>query len=98
MPARVKARLKSKPNRRRSIIASAAMERPPKMPRQNTTTQMSIGTWRAKKPAVLQATAELSTSAMPIAVLRSAAAVDAVSVTLAIWSPNPLLPLSSPRP
>ena len=50
------------------------MESPPKMPRQNTTIQMSTGTMRAKNPAVLQATAELSTSAMPMAMLRSAAA------------------------
>ena len=86
MPPRLKARLKSKPKRRRSIIASAAMDSPPKMPRQNTTIQMSTGTMRAKNPAVLQATAELSTSAMPMATLRSAAAVDTGAVALVIHS------------
>ena len=46
------------------------------MPRQNSTIQMSIGTVRAKNPAVLQATAEVSTSIMPIASLRSEGALE----------------------
>src|SRR5215475_180551 len=75
IPAGVKARRQSTAILRFSIIARIAMESPPNTPRQNSTIQMSMGTVRAKNPEVLQATAEASTNAMPMAVLRSGAVV-----------------------
>jgi hypothetical protein len=80
LPAGVKARRQSTAMLRFSIMARTAIDSPPNRPRQNSTIQMSIGTVRAKKPEVLQATAEASTSATPIARLRSESAAALVSI------------------
>src|SRR5262245_21635657 len=74
IPAGTKERRQSKAKRLLSMRARATIDKAPKALRQDRTTQRSTGTIRAKKPAVLQATAEVSTRAMPIAVFRSAAA------------------------
>ena len=73
IPAGAKARRQSNEKLLLSMKANATIDKAPKVLRQNRTTQISTGTIRAKKPAVLQARAEPSTRTMPIAAFRSEA-------------------------
>ena len=71
MPGTVSVRRQSKDRRRRSIMASAMIDSPPKMLRQNTTVQRSTpGIMRTNRPIVLQPTAADSTNVMPSQVSR----------------------------
>src|SRR4030095_15023028 len=72
IPAGVKARRQAKVRLLRSIIASMTIDSAPNRLRQNSTTQMSTGTMRAKNPEVLQAIADASTRTMPTIALRPA--------------------------